>query len=323
MTPPRFIIPGAVVMVTMRCTHRLFRLTPSRHVNLILEYLLAYTAAKYQVGLVSLVVMANHVHAIMVDHEGRLPDMLQTLNSLTARALNQVRGHRGSVFERNNVHIKYLEDEDAIFIALAYIAANPVAAGCVERGADYPGLRTKPKDIGRAGKLIERPTCLFGGHANYRGKLPRFVLLRYELPPSFKPGDRGWFVNVAETAVHLAEDRARKRNAARGVTYLGRARCWDADPNLKGATPERRGLGSGPDPILATSDYAREQARLRLLTFFSLYDESKLEWQHGDHEIEFPWGTWLVVARHAARRAPNPLAPDSASASPPFPLFTA
>jgi hypothetical protein len=151
------------------------------------------------------------------------------------------------------------------------------------------------------------------------------LLVAVSQEPRRQRGDtlRHGLVAQASDLSERSLDERMARNAARGVTYLGRARCWNADPNLKGTSPERRGLGSGPDPILATSDYAREQARLRLLTFFALYDESKLAWQRGDHDIEFPWGTWLVVVRHAARRASDPLASDASPASPSVPLLTA
>ena len=46
MTTPRHIVPGALVMVTTRCVQRLFKLTPSKEVNELFEYLLAYTSEK-------------------------------------------------------------------------------------------------------------------------------------------------------------------------------------------------------------------------------------------------------------------------------------
>ena len=50
MTTPRHIVPGALLMVTMRCVQRLFKLAPSREVNEIVEYLLAHESTKYGVG---------------------------------------------------------------------------------------------------------------------------------------------------------------------------------------------------------------------------------------------------------------------------------
>jgi hypothetical protein len=50
-------------------------------------------------------VQSNQVHLVAVDHQGQLPDMLEELNKLLARSLNQVRGEFGTFFDRNNVDI--------------------------------------------------------------------------------------------------------------------------------------------------------------------------------------------------------------------------
>jgi REP element-mobilizing transposase RayT len=79
MTKPRHIVPGALVMVTTRCVQRFFKLAPSKEVNELFEYLLAYTSEKYNVGVIAAVAMSNHTHMVAVDHDGRLPDMLQEM----------------------------------------------------------------------------------------------------------------------------------------------------------------------------------------------------------------------------------------------------
>ncbi len=54
MTKPRRILRGAVLIVTMRCPHRRFRLTPSCAVNDLVRYLVAVTATKYHVGVIAM-----------------------------------------------------------------------------------------------------------------------------------------------------------------------------------------------------------------------------------------------------------------------------
>ncbi|MBT9560481.1 MAG: hypothetical protein IV100_30935 [Myxococcales bacterium] len=301
MTEPRHIVPGTTVMVTTRCVQRQFKLAPSQEVNDLVEYLLAYTSTKYGVGLLGVDVQSNHAHLVLVDHEGLLPDMLQEMNMLLARGLNHVRGESGTFFDRNNVDVKKLKDDGAIFTALAYTAANPVAAGCVERGADWPGIRSVPKDMGRPGREVRRPEWLFlNRFGAYVGELPETATLTYELPPGFLPEDRGHVVYVAEMGVHLAEEHARRKNARKGIEYLGRARCWNADTNLRGTQQEPHGRGSRPDPVMASDPETKYLAELEHEAYLDTYREALGAWKQGDHAVIFPFGTWKVVRHHAA-----------------------
>ena len=301
MTTPRHIVPGALVMVTTRCVQRLFKLAPSKEVNELFEYLLAYTSEKYKVGVIAAVAMSNHAHMVAVDHEGRLPDMLQEMNMIMARGLNHFRGDHGTFFDRNNVDIKSLEDDSALFVALGYLAVNPMAADRVERGADWVGVHSVPKDMGAPGREVKRPEWLFKNKAGvYEGELPETATLRYDLPPGYTAETRGQAVYVGEMAVHLAEKWAQEKNARRGLKYLGRALCWNVDHNRRGVQWEPHGPGTGPDPIMATSLETRYVAEIERRAYLDTYAESLDLWQQGDHAVIFPFGTWNVVRHHAA-----------------------
>ena len=74
MTLPRPIIPGQTVMVTRRCTQRQFLLRPSPLVNSILGFCLAVAAQRYGVRLHAFCFFSNHVHLVVTDVEGALPE---------------------------------------------------------------------------------------------------------------------------------------------------------------------------------------------------------------------------------------------------------
>ncbi|MBT9558206.1 MAG: transposase [Myxococcales bacterium] len=294
-------------MVTMRCTHRRFRLTPNRAVNDLVRYLVAVTASKYQVGVIAMTFQSDHAHLVVTDHMGQLPAMLQEMNALLARNLNQLHRKRGSVFERNNIDIKHLVTHRAVMVALGYLAANPVAACCVEYGADWPGIRTQVRQIGRPGETIRRPAFLFRpAYGEYQGDLPNEATLTLELPPWVRPEERGQFIHEAERAVHEAEEKARADNKAQGRTYWGRARCWNADPNIEATEEEDHGQGTGPDPILATDPESKKAALKELEAFHAAYAEAWHRWKEGDRTVCFPPGTWNMVQRHNARAHPPP-----------------
>lgn len=305
MTAPRRILPGSIIMVTLRCTQRRFRLAPSNAVNALVTYLVAVMSVKYRVGVVAMTWQSNHAHLVVVDHDARLPAMLQEMNGLLARGLNRIRMMRGSVFERNNVHMKFLVKPRSIFVALGYIAANPVAAGCVEFGVDWPGIRSQVRHIGRPGVAVKRPDHLFeklGG--DFLGGLPETGVLMYELPPSVASDERGQFIHLAEQAVHEAEEKARAENAAEGVRYLGRARCWNADPDLQGIAEEDHGEDGGSDLILATDVETKKEAQKELAVFYKSYVDAWKRWRDGDRGVVFPAGTWKMVRSYGANAYP-------------------
>jgi putative transposase len=151
-------------MVTVRAVHRLFLFVPTDTVNALIEYLVAYAAEQHGVGVVSMCWLSNHAHLVVNDHLGVVPDFVQTLNMLLARALNALRGDHGSVFERGNVDYKTIDGAGAAVTAIAYVAANPVEAGCVEYGREWPGVRSHIKDMGGREREVQRIalTVVFG-----------------------------------------------------------------------------------------------------------------------------------------------------------------
>lgn len=77
------------------------------------------------------VVMPDHLHWLMVLHEGKLSDTVRLLKGRTARAI----GH--GVWQPNYFDHAVRKDEQLRAIA-RYIVANPLRAGLVTQVGDYP-----------------------------------------------------------------------------------------------------------------------------------------------------------------------------------------
>lgn len=303
VTPPRRVLPGALWLVTSRAVHRLFRFAPGPTTNHLVRYLVAYAFERYGVGLVGMTWMSNHAHLVVVDPQGRLPDAVRLLDALLARALNALRGDRGAVFERGNVDLKELVGREAVIVALAYVAANPVAAGCVEHGREWPGVRSRAKDLGRS-EEITRPEGLFRHRAlGYRGRLPERVTLHHVVPEVC--GERGRMVHDVEVAVGEAEARARDEVLASGRGFLGRARCVGRSPDERGTAYEAAGPGTGPEPVLATDAAERAERVMAWRWFWDAYRAALGLWRTGIRTVEFPPGTWALVRLHGARAGPS------------------
>jgi REP element-mobilizing transposase RayT len=120
-------------------------LRPSRLTNEVVLYVLAVAAQRFGVLVHACCVLSNHVHLVVTDAEGRLPEFMQYLDSLVARALNAALGRFEAFWSADGSYsaVEPLAPGD-IVAKVAYALANPVAAGLVARGSEWPGLRTSP-----------------------------------------------------------------------------------------------------------------------------------------------------------------------------------
>jgi putative transposase len=113
-------------------------------------------------------VLSNHVHLVVTDTRGQLPRFMQYLDSLVARAVNASLG-RFERFWANDGSYSAVEPIDPADVVgkIAYVLANPVAAGLVRRAAQWPGLWTAPEQLGtttltpasRRSSSTRRATC--------------------------------------------------------------------------------------------------------------------------------------------------------------------
>ncbi|MFO0750579.1 MAG: hypothetical protein U1F43_33660 [Myxococcota bacterium] len=197
MSKPRPIVPGEVVSVTRRTVARKFLLRPDEWVGEVFGYLLAHYAAMHDVGVVAAIVMSNHYHLMVVDRSGRLPELMNALNAAMARAVNAMREREGAVWDAREPHYQVMLDPAAALSMAAYDLANPVAAGLVEHGREWPGFRTTANGIGRA-VVYRRPAVLDGEAGTY----PATATLELVAPT--------W---------------SARRSAARGRWWVGRTRA--------------------------------------------------------------------------------------------------
>jgi REP element-mobilizing transposase RayT len=89
----------------------------------------------YDLG--AFVVMANHVHALLMPRidPGR---MMKSLKGFTAREANRALGRTGQPFWQAESYDHWVRDETEYGRIVRYIENNPVKAGLVARAEDYP-----------------------------------------------------------------------------------------------------------------------------------------------------------------------------------------
>lgn len=140
MRRPRQFTPGAHWFVTVRCARRQFRLRPDEERTELLQYFLAKALERNPgIAVSSVCAMSNHVHYTIVDGRGEMATFMEYLNGQLARALNEIDGETGQVWERRYSAIEIV-DVESIVDRIVYTVTNPVASNLVATHKAWPGL---------------------------------------------------------------------------------------------------------------------------------------------------------------------------------------
>ncbi len=291
MTAPRQILPNTTYLVTRRCSERRFFLRPSPATNGIFLYVLALAARRYGVRVHALCVLSNHYHLLVTDPEACLPAFVQYLDSLVARATNASLGRFEGFWASAASYSAVAPADPADVVAkAAYVLANPVAAGLVRRGSEWPGLWTSPGQIGSARLVAGRPKTFF--RAN--GYLPESIALELTPPPGFASAAE-LRARVSRALAEL-EDRHARELAAAGRRFLGRAKVLAESPRAHPGSGERR---FGLNPRIAARDkWKRIEAISRLETFLADYRAAWRARRARVSDALFPAGTYLLHRMH-------------------------
>jgi putative transposase len=265
-------------------------------VNEIFLFLLARAARRHGIAVHAFCVLSNHVHLLLTDAEGRLPEFMQYLNSLVARALNASIGHFESFWAKDGSYsaVEPLEPGD-IVAKTAYVLANPVAAGLVRTGAEWPGLRTSPEQIGSTKLIARKPEVFF----DPKGYLPDTVELELTAPRGFASAAE--FRERVAAEVSALEREHREEIAAQGRRFLGVARVLAQNPFARPASGEPR---FGLKPRVAAHDkWKRIERLVQLGSFASSYRKAFAAWRSGARDVLFPAGTYLMRVLHGVQCA--------------------
>jgi putative transposase len=291
MTAPRRVLPGTTYLVTRRCSERRFFLKPSPLTNEIFLYVLAIAACRYGVAIHAFCVLSNHYHLLVTDADAQLPAFMQYLDSLVARATNASLGRwEGFWSSAGSYSAVSPGATDDVVRKAAYILANPVAAGLVRDGREWPGLWTAPEQLGSAKLTASRPKTFFRA----QGDMPEFAELVLAVPPGFASAQE--FQDLVAAAVRDLEVQSRRELAANQRGFMGRARVLAQKPFSRPAPGEpHRKL----NPRVACFDkWKRIEALACLTEFLRAYRDARLAMRAGSRDVVFPAGTYLLRIEH-------------------------
>lgn len=298
MTVPRQVLPNDTYLVTRRCSQRQFLLAPFAKTNLIFAYLLAVAAKRFEICVHVYCVLSNHMHLVVTDPHARLPAFIQYLDSLSARAINAMLGRRESFWGPSSYNAVLLVSPEDIVDKAAYVLANPVAAGLVRRGREWPGLWSAPEMMGKVCIRATRPTGFFRPD----GPMPATAELELTAPPGFATPEA--FREQLTRALEEKERQAQVALARSGQRFMGREKVLEQEP--WGRPASREPLGGLKPRVAARDKRRRLEVLSRWMGFLRSYRDAWNAFRRGVRDVVFPAGTYWLRVNGLVRCAPVP-----------------
>src|SRR5690606_32936161 len=118
-------------LVTQRTICRYFLLRPDDEMKELVEYSLAVAARVYGVKVHAFCAMSTHIHLVVTDPHGVLPLFLAYFHRFVAMGTKTLRRWEGSMWDSEQPSVVELLTRKSIVEKIAYVLANPVAAGAV------------------------------------------------------------------------------------------------------------------------------------------------------------------------------------------------
>jgi putative transposase len=300
MTLPRRVAPGQTVLVTRRTLRRHLLFRPDGELNGLFLYLVAFFAKKFSIKVSAVQVLSDHVHTVLTDERGELPNFLQELHRVLALCVKVLRKWEGPVWEPCSVSVVELLTAKAEAQQMVYTWLNVVRAGLVHDPRDWPGVTTGLDELDGPAIVAKRPTVFLDERSDL---WPEQIELQLSLPPRLADlgPERARQLLRAELERQLAQARAEVRD--KGWQVLGARRCRQASPYDRATSWEPL---RSRNPVLAVGRGLR--ARLceaidNLRRFRRSYRETLERWRRGVRAVLFPYGTWWMVKHHGASMA--------------------
>ncbi len=260
---------------------------PSTLTNQIVGYCLAAAAERTGVVLHTVCVMSNHWHAVVSDPEARLPEFLERAHRLIAKCQNAALGRWENLWSSEKTSVVFLAAEQDVLDKMAYVIANPTAAGLVRSPDDWPGIITR--------RLGEQQTIEMPDHFFDEGNTEidvDDVVLEFVRPGIF---ERLSDEELNSKLFDAVAERVRKARAAMrsaGRSFLGVVGVLRQAFTAAPATEEvRRKL----NPRVAAANPLIRAAALRALQqFIAQYRDAWAAWRAGEANVLFPLGTYAL-----------------------------
>ena len=282
------------VLITRRALRRTHLLRPDAELSRLYRYVLAVVAQKFGIRVHAVVLMSTHEHLVVTDTRGTLPSFLRELHRLVALGVMVLRKWDGAVWDNQRPSVVQLRTPEAVIEKIAYLMANPVAAGLVRYAKDWPGVQTLPEQLGRASLGATRPNAYF---AQDNPLWPEHASIDLSMPELGEWSDAE-IRDAVRVQLAEQEQQAQADVKARGWSFMGAKRVLEGSPydRAKSWEPLR-----GRNPQFAVGANQRQafaDAVAALRGFRRAYRDALDSWRAGVRTVLFPAGTWIMHVLH-------------------------
>ena len=298
MSQPRHILPGATYLITRRVERRHFLLRPDSAINQILLYVLAVSASLYGIQVHAFCAMSTHYHLVATDVQGVLPHFLRDFHRIVSLCTKVLRKWEGTLWDHEPTSVVELLTPDAVIEKIAYVLANPVAAGLVEHAHQWPGAKVDVGELGRGTFGATRPT---GFLDPTNPQWPEEAMLPLHLPPTVaQEGAEDFRRQVADELDRL-EAAAHAEMQKQELRFLGAMRACEVSPYDRATSFEPLRDRNPTFAVGQKQDTALKiAAAAAVSTFRAAYRAALGLWRGRDRSIAFPAGTWWMRVFHDA-----------------------
>jgi len=285
VTAPREILPGQFYLVTRRCTQRQFLLTPCPQTNQVVRYALGLAAKASGVRLHAVCFMSNHWHGVVSDPQARLPQFLQELHRLIAKAQNAWLNRRENFWSSERTSVVRLATDADVLEKMAYTIANPTSAMLVRSPDEWPGVLSHWSN---ASTMAVMPDVFF----DKSGDLPKEVPLDIVRPQIFEHLSDEQLTRALNDEIESFVRRASAAIVDTESSFPGAAAVHGQSFDSKPSTGEP--LGTLNPRIAAKSPAVRVQAIQKMQVFVKAYRAAWVRWRDGMRDVLFPAGTYAL-----------------------------
>jgi len=306
MTAPRNVRPGVTWFVTRRTTRRQHLFTPDEAglVEQLYWYLTAVYAKRFGIELHMMQLLSSHLHEVLTDTLGVLPDFYRFRNRELANGLKVMLGWPEEVMAKARANWVELRTADAMVQEMAYTAANCVADGLVRTPRRWPGAKVLMNEVGKRVMRIERPKMYFNpNNPDWPDEVEIPITMPRVLQEAYGSDDRSR--EVLQHKLDSLVRKAHRENSKSGRGYAGAKAILKMRHTRRSSSPERFGSRTPSFAAAGNAEVKRTFIQERR-TFLSHHREAWLAWSAGDHTVEFPYGTWKMRVSHGARCSPAP-----------------
>ncbi|WP_437739622.1 transposase [Sorangium sp. So ce302] len=300
MSQPRQIAPGATYLITRRVLRRHLLFRPDAAITQLLVYALAVSTHRYGIEVHAHCAMSTHLHLVVTDVNGVLPRFLQFFHRIVALGTKVLRAWEGPVWDHEATSVVRLLTHAAVVEKIAYVLANPVAAGLVPHAHEWPGAKVNVGEIGRGVLCAARPAAYFDPK---NPQWPEEATLSLTLPPTIEHDSAEDFRHAIAAELERQELQAQAEVKQRGRRFLGAEQVGKVSPHERITSLEASRAGNPTFAVGRKQGDAWRAARATVRGFRALYRAALERWRAGVRSVVFPAGTWWMCTFHGANMA--------------------